>query len=354
MVLPLTVKPHLPSIRNSLNLIMTHNSLIVDYKTIQALVSNDMQAVDELIQHRLKSEVVLVNQLSHYIINSGGKRLRPMLALLMARACGYEGERHVDVAAIVEFIHTATLLHDDVVDESDMRRGKDTANNVWGNQAAVLVGDFLYSRAFEMMVDVDQMRVMQIMATTTNTIAEGEVLQLLNVNDADTDEARYLDVIYSKTAKLFEAACQLGAVLSNLSTEEEEKVAEYGVHLGTAFQLVDDILDYSASSDEMGKNVGDDLAEGKPTLPLIRALSVSEKTGAEDDAALIRKAIEEGGLDYIDEIMSIIKKTSALEYTNEVAKKETSLAIESLGLVPDSAYKTALIALANFSVSRTA
>ena len=313
-----------------------------------------MQAVDQLIQHRLQSDVVLVNQLSHYIINSGGKRLRPMLALLMARACGYQESKHIDIAAIVEFIHTATLLHDDVVDESDMRRGKDTANNVWGNQAAVLVGDFLYSRAFEMMVDVDEMRVMQIMASTTNIIAEGEVLQLLNVNDADTDEARYLEVIYSKTAKLFEAACQLGAVLSGLPTEEEEKIAQYGTHLGTAFQLVDDILDYSASSDEMGKNVGDDLAEGKPTLPLIRALAVSEEQGATDDAELIRKAIEQGGLEYIDEIMQIIKKTNAIEYTTEVARKETLLANQSLSILPDSEFKAALIGLANFSVSRTA
>lgn len=326
----------------------------MEYKTIQALANSDMQAVDRLIQQRLQSDVALVNQLSHYIINSGGKRLRPMLALLMARACGYDGDQHIDIAAIVEFIHTATLLHDDVVDESDMRRGKDTANNVWGNQAAVLVGDFLYSRAFEMMVDVNEMRVMQIMATTTNIIAEGEVLQLLNVNDADTDEARYLEVIYSKTAKLFEAACQLGAVLSGLPNEEEEMIAKYGMHLGTAFQLVDDILDYSANADEMGKNVGDDLAEGKPTLPLIYALTISEQQGKDKDVALIRKAIKEGGLEHIDEIQLIIKNTKALEYTTEVAKKETLLANESLRFLPESDYKTALIELAKFSVDRTA
>ena len=326
----------------------------MDYKTIQALVSSDMKAVDDLIQRRLQSDVVLVNQLSTYIINSGGKRLRPMLALLMARACGYQGERHVDIATIVEFIHTATLLHDDVVDESDMRRGKETANNVWGNQAAVLVGDFLYSRSFEMMVDVNDMRVMQIMASTTNIIAEGEVLQLLNVNDADTDEARYLDVIYSKTAKLFEAACQLGAVLSGLPTEEEKAVAAYGTHLGTAFQLVDDILDYSADSEEMGKNVGDDLAEGKPTLPLIYALEASEENNEVKDATLIRQAIEEGGLEHIDAVMQIIKKTKSLEYTQKVAIKETKLAINSLEFLPSSDYKTALIDLADFSVARTA
>jgi len=325
----------------------------VDYKTIQALVDTDMQAVDSLIQQSLKSDVVLVNQLSHYIINSGGKRLRPVLTLLMARACGYQGDKHIDVAAIVEFIHTATLLHDDVVDESDMRRGQDTANNVWGNQAAVLVGDFLYSRAFEMMVDVDEMRVMQIMATTTNTIAEGEVLQLLNVNDADTNEERYLEVIYSKTAKLFEAACQLSAVLAGLSTEQEKTIAQFGIHLGTAFQLVDDILDYSADSEKMGKNVGDDLAEGKPTLPLIYALAVSEENNNNEDVAMIRKAIEEGGLSVIDEIMAIIDKTKAIDYTIAVAKKETQLANQCLQELDDSEYKTALSDLANYSLSRT-
>ncbi|MEH6455043.1 MAG: octaprenyl diphosphate synthase [Cocleimonas sp.] len=325
----------------------------MDYKEIQSLVETDMQAVDVLITRRLQSDVVLVNQLSNYIINSGGKRLRPMLALLMARACGYEGDKHVDVAAIVEFIHTATLLHDDVVDESDMRRGKETANNVWGNQAAVLVGDFLYSRAFEMMVDVNEMRVMSIMAQTTNTIAEGEVLQLLNINDADTSEERYFEVIYSKTAKLFQAACQLGAVLAGLSEEQEKAVAQYGVHLGTAFQLVDDILDYIADSEEMGKNVGDDLAEGKPTLPLIYAMRRSIENNEAEDAALVRGAIEEGGLEYIDDVMKIIEKTQALEYTIEAAKRETQLANQSLTDLPDNEFKTALIELANYSLSRT-
>lgn len=325
----------------------------MDYKDIQQLVAPDMHAVNDLIKRRLQSDVVLVNQLSHYIINSGGKRLRPMLALLMARACGYEGDKHVDIAAIVEFIHTATLLHDDVVDESDMRRGKDTANNVWGNQAAVLVGDFLYSRSFEMMVDVNQMRVMEIMAKTTNTIAEGEVLQLLNVNDADTSEARYMEVIHSKTAKLFEAACQLGAVLSGLTKEQEISVAKFGVHLGTAFQLIDDVLDYSTDAEKLGKNVGDDLAEGKPTLPLIVALTKSESSGSTEDATLIRTAIKEGGLEHIKAILEIIKKTGALDYTKEVAVKEIKKAIKALDCLPDSTYKTALIDLAMFSSNRT-
>lgn len=325
----------------------------MDYKEIQQLVALDMQAVNDLIQKRLQSDVVLVNQLSQYIINSGGKRLRPMLALLVAKACGYKGNKHIDVAAIVEFIHTATLLHDDVVDESDMRRGKDTANNVWGNQAAVLVGDFLYSRSFEMMVDVNEMRVMEIMAQTTNIIAEGEVLQLLNVNDADTTEARYMEVIYSKTAKLFEAACQLGAVLSGLSPDQEHDVAQFGVHLGNAFQLIDDILDYSTDSASIGKNVGDDLAEGKPTLPLIIALARSEEAGNTEDSSLIRQAIEEGGLEHIQEILKIIDKTGSLDYTKEIAVKEIKKAIKSLNCLEESKYKTGLIDLAMFSSNRT-
>ena len=321
----------------------------MDFKAIQKLISEDMQNVNNLIQKCLYSDIVLVNQLSHYIIASGGKRLRPMLSLLAARACGYKGDKHINIAAIVEFIHTATLLHDDVVDESDMRRGKETANNIWGNQAAVLVGDFLYSRSFEMMVDVGEMRVMEILAQTTNIIAEGEVLQLLNCNDPDTDEARYLEVIYSKTAKLFEAACQLGAVLAGLSAEEEKAVAQYGIHLGTAFQLVDDILDYSASAAEMGKNVGDDLAEGKPTLPLIIAL---ERSSGED-ALLIRTAIEEGGLDKIDKIMAIIKQTKALDYSAQIAKNEVKKANTCLNCLPNTPYKNALESLAWFSISRT-
>lgn len=320
----------------------------MEFKEIQALIADDMAKVNSLIQESLKSDVVLINQLSHYIISNGGKRLRPMLALLAARACAYSGQKHVDIAAIIEFIHTATLLHDDVVDESDMRRGKDTANNIWGNQAAVLVGDFLYSRSFEMMVDVGELRVMQVLAQATNVIAEGEVLQLLNCNDADTTEKRYLEVIYSKTAKLFEAACQLGAILANRSETEEKAMANYGMHLGTAFQVVDDILDYSASAEDMGKNVGDDLAEGKPTLPLIIALQRSEGT----DTQMIRDAIEQGGLENIDAIIQIINKTGALDYSRDIAQKETALAIESLSVFPDSAEKAALQELAWFSIRR--
>ncbi len=316
--------------------------------TIKTLMADDMNAVDAVIQQRLSSEVVLVNQLSHYIVNSGGKRLRPLLSLLSSRAYGYQGEHHHTLAAIIEFIHTATLLHDDVVDESDMRRGRETANALFGNAASVLVGDFLYSRAFEMMVDVDSMRIMQILAETTNVIAEGEVMQLMNCNDADTTEQRYLDVIHAKTAKLFEAATRLGAVLCQRPQDEENAMASYGMHLGTAFQLIDDVLDYSSSSEEMGKNVGDDLAEGKPTLPLIYAM----RNGTAEQSATVRKAIEEGGLEYLDQVMDAIKHTGAIEYTEQTARQEAELAIQQLQHLPESDYRAAMIALARYSVDR--
>lgn len=319
-------------------------------QSVIELSRNDMEAVNQVIRQRLSSEVALVNQLGHYIIDSGGKRLRPMLAVLSARAYGYEGDKHQLLAAIVEFIHTATLLHDDVVDESDMRRGQETANALFGDAASVLVGDFLYSRAFEMMVDVDSMRVMEIMAQTTNVIAEGEVMQLLNVHDAETTEARYREVIHCKTAKLFEAATRLGAVLCDRPQEEEDAIARYGMHLGAAFQLIDDVLDYSSNSDDMGKNVGDDLAEGKPTLPLIYAM----EQGSDEQSTIIRKAIEQGGYDMIDEVQAIIKETGALDYTRTIAQEEADKAIEQLAHMPDSEYKKALEVLAQFSVLRKA
>lgn len=316
---------------------------------IKALVAEDMRAVDAVIQQRLSSEVVLVNQLSQYIVNSGGKRLRPLLSLMSSLAYGYKGDRHHTLAAIIEFIHTATLLHDDVVDESELRRGRETANALFGNAASVLVGDFLYSRAFEMMVDVGSMKVMQILAETTNVIAEGEVMQLMNCHDADTTEQRYLDVIHAKTAKLFEAATRLGAVLCDRSESEEQSMASYGMHLGTAFQLIDDVLDYSSSSEEMGKNVGDDLAEGKPTLPLIFAM----RNGSEEQSKVVRKAIEEGGLNYLDQVMDAIKQTGAIEYTEKTARQEAKLAIQQLEHLPESEYKKAMIWLANYSVDRS-
>jgi len=321
----------------------------VDIQSIYSLIKDDMSAVDTMIQSRLQSDVVLINQLGHYIINSGGKRLRPALAILCARACGYKEQQHINLATIIEFIHTATLLHDDVVDNSDMRRGRETANNLWGNEASVLVGDFLYTRSFEMMVEMESMRLMQILSHTTNVIAEGEVLQLLNCNDADTTEKNYLQVIHHKTAKLFEAAGQLGAVISKSSADVEQAMSNYAMHLGSAFQLVDDLLDYSESSDTIGKNIGDDLAEGKPTLPLIYAI----KHGSAEESQIIREAIEQGQRDKIDDIIQIIKKTGAIEYTAQAARNEVEQAKQCLSILDDSEYKTALISLADFSVNRS-
>ena len=315
---------------------------------IYNLVSEDMDQLNNCIQARLYSDVVLINQIGTYIINSGGKRLRPVIHLLSAQACGYQAKNHINLAAIVEFIHTATLLHDDVVDASELRRGKETANALFGNEASVLVGDFLYSRAFQMMVEIGSMRVMEILADATNTIAEGEVLQLLNCNDPDTTEERYLEVIHNKTAKLFESAAQLGAVLTDQPAEIEDALARYGMHLGCAFQLIDDVLDYTASSDDMGKNIGDDLAEGKPTLPLIHAM----RKGTPEQVKLIRSAIENGGLDDIEQVMAAVTSTGAIEYTADAANKEAQLAIEALTALPDSDYKDALQFLAEFSVNR--
>lgn len=320
-----------------------------DIHGITGLIAADMRVVDSLIRQRLQSEVVLINQLSHYIIGSGGKRLRPALVLLSAGAFGYSGPHHYQLAAIVEFIHTATLLHDDVVDASEMRRGHETANAVWGNEASVLVGDFLYSRAFEMMVEIDQMRVMDILSHATNTIAEGEVMQLLNCHDADTTEQRYLDVIHSKTAKLFEAAARLGALIAECDEATEQAMAAYGMHLGTAFQLIDDVLDYSASSEQMGKNIGDDLAEGKPTLPLIYAM----RNGSPEQAQVIRDAIEKGGRDNIEAVMAAVESTGAIAYTARSAQDEAHKATIALEKIPPSPYRDAMLALAEFSVNRS-
>lgn len=315
---------------------------------IRELVEVDARAVDSLVLERLGSDVALINELGRYIINSGGKRLRPLLVLLAARACGYRGQHHIELAAVIEFIHTATLLHDDVVDASNLRRGKQTANAIWGNEAAVLVGDFLYSRSFEMMVNVGSMRVMEILSSTTNTIAEGEVLQLLNCHDPDTTEERYHDVIRYKTAKLFEASSQLGAILSGQTPATEQAMAKYGMHLGTAFQLIDDALDYGSSDTDIGKNIGDDLAEGKPTLPLIHAM----KNATPEQVLAIRNAIEHSGLEQIDTVMEAIESTNAIAYTAQSAQDEADLAIEALTEIPDSPYKDALYGLAEFSVNR--
>ena len=316
---------------------------------IRALVADDLRRVDQVIVERLASDVVLVNQVSGYIVGAGGKRLRPLSVLLAARACGYGGGHHVEAAAIIEFIHTATLLHDDVVDGSAMRRGRDTANHLFGNQASVLVGDYLYSRSFQMMVSLDDLRIQAVMADATNTIAMGEVLQLMNAHDPETTEERYFEVIYRKTAKLFEAGAQLAAILADAPRPVEQAMIAYGRHLGTAFQLVDDMLDYRANRDELGKNLGDDLAEGKPTLPLIYALGHAPA----DEAARIRTAIEHGGLDDLEEITRAIESSGGLEYTARLAQRERDLAVEALAEVPDSAFKQALRALADFAVSRT-
>jgi len=320
----------------------------MDLEAINHLIADDLSAVNRTIHARLESNVSLIKQLAFYIVNGGGKRMRPMLVLLSARALDYDGPHHINLSTIIEFIHTATLLHDDVVDASELRRGQETANAVWGNEASVLVGDFLYSRAFEMMVEVGNPRIMEIMAQTTNTIAEGEVLQLLNTNDAATTEERYLEVIQRKTAKLFEAAAQIGAVISTATRAQEQALARYGMHIGAAFQLIDDILDYSASSEQIGKNIGDDLAEGKPTLPLIHAMRI----GTQSQANTIRQAIETGGRKNIAAVMAAIESTDALSYTARAAEKEAQSAAESIASLPASTYKDALFALAEFSVKR--
>ena len=320
-----------------------------DIEELRRLVLEDSQAVDRLIRARLYSDVVLINQLSHYIIAGGGKRLRPLLALLSAKAAGYEGTRHVDVAVIVELIHTATLLHDDVVDASKLRRGRETANLVWGNEATVLVGDFLSSRAFQMMVELENIRVLEILADATNTIAEGEVMQLVSCRDPETTEERYLTTIHNKTAKLFEAAAMLGAVVAGRGGEFENAMGAYGRHIGTAFQLVDDALDYSSSPEELGKNIGDDLAEGKPTLPLLYAMW----HGTPAQAALVRSAIERGGLDHINEIQAAIESTGAITYTFGRAQAEAQKALAALMEIPKSPYRNALEVLVEFAVYRT-
>ena len=308
-----------------------------------------MLAIDQVIRDRLHSEVVLVRQVAEYIIGGGGKRLRPALVLLSAGALGYRGTSHHTLAAVVEFIHTATLLHDDVVDESALRRGQPTANTLFGNAASVLVGDFVYSRAFQMMVGVGDMRILQVLADATNVIAEGEVLQLMNCRNADIDEESYLRVIRYKTAKLFEAAGRLGAILAGAPAETEQAMAAYGIHLGTAFQLIDDALDYSGEAGITGKNIGDDLAEGKPTLPLIYAM----RNGTAEEAALVRRAVSSGGLAELDDVLAAIRGSGALDYTRRQAEAEADTARAALSVIPDSQYRDSLIQLASFAVTRS-
>ena len=317
---------------------------------IRSAIATDMQQVDATIRARLHSEVVLVRQVAEYIISSGGKRLRPALVLLAARALGYSGQHHIELAAVVEFIHTATLLHDDVVDESDLRRGRETANALFGNAASVLVGDFLYSRAFQMMVGCGSLRVMAVLADATNVIAEGEVLQLMNIGNLDLDEAAYFQVIQYKTAKLFEAGAQLGAVLSNSPPEVETAMASYGRELGVAFQIIDDVLDYSGQLDSIGKNLGDDLAEGKLTLPLLYVL----QHGNAAQQTVVREAITAQSREHFDQVLRAVQDSGALDYSRAQAEQAIARALQALQLIPDSSTKPILLALADFAVNRSA
>jgi octaprenyl-diphosphate synthase len=312
-------------------------------------MADDMKHVDEVIQRRLASDVVMINQVAHYIISAGGKRIRPLLVLLFSRALGFEGSERFELAATVEFVHTATLLHDDVVDESALRRGRQTANALFGNAASVLVGDFVYSRAFQMMVSVNRMRVLEVLADATNVIAEGEVLQLMNMHDPDLAVEDYLRVIRFKTAKLFEASARLGAVLANAEPSVEESCADYGRSLGTAFQLVDDLLDYEGATAQLGKNVGDDLREGKPTLPLLIAM----ERGTADDKQLIRHAIEHGEVSRLAEVVAVVRKTGALSATRDAARAEADKARLTLTSLPQSAFRDALLELSVRSVERS-
>jgi len=321
----------------------------MNLEEIRALVQADLRAVDDVVRARLKSAVPLVDQIAEHITAGGGKRLRPLLVVLAARACGYEGAAHIEAAAFIEFIHTATLLHDDVVDGSSLRRGRHTANEVFGNQASVLVGDFVYSRAFQMMAALASQPVMEIMAQATNVIAEGEVLQLMNAHDPDTSEQRYLEVIYRKTAKLFEAGAEVAAVLAGAEPRLRRALADYGRHLGTTYQLVDDVLDYRSNPEERGKNLGDDLAEGKPTLPLIYAL----KNGSDGQRAAIREAIKQGGVAHLEPVVEAIEATGGLEYAARLAREQADQALASLGALPASPYKNGLAALARFAVRHT-
>ncbi|MGO4745098.1 octaprenyl diphosphate synthase [Serratia quinivorans] len=321
----------------------------MNLEQITELTAQDMAAVNATILEQLNSDVTLINQLGYYIISGGGKRIRPMIAVLAARALHYQGDKHITVAALIEFIHTATLLHDDVVDESDMRRGKATANAAFGNAASVLVGDFIYTRAFQMMTSLESLRVLALMSEAVNVIAEGEVLQLMNVNDPNITEESYMRVIYSKTARLFEAAAQSSAILSNASVAEEKALQDYGRYLGTAFQLIDDLLDYSADGSTLGKNTGDDLNEGKPTLPLLHAMHNSEG----EQKAMIRGAIEQGnGRHLLEPVLQAMEQCGSLEYTRQRAEEEADKAIAALQVLPESSHRAALEGLAHLAVQR--
>ncbi|PHM50837.1 octaprenyl diphosphate synthase [Xenorhabdus miraniensis] len=321
----------------------------MNLESIIKLTADDMAAVNETILNQLSSDVALINQLGYYIISGGGKRIRPMIAVLAGKALHCEDGKYITVAALIEFIHTATLLHDDVVDESDMRRGKATANAIYGNAASVLVGDFIYTRSFQMMTDLDSMRVLKLMSDATNVIAEGEVMQLMNCNDPDISEDDYMRVIYSKTARLFEVAAHSAAILANATPEQEIALRDYGRYLGTAFQLIDDLLDYDSDNNTLGKNTGDDLNEGKPTLPLLHAMN----HGTPEQSALIRSAIEQGnGRHLLDTVLATMKQCGSLKYTRQRAEEEADKAISALQILEDTPYKAALMGLAHVAVQR--
>ncbi|CAM3850390.1 octaprenyl diphosphate synthase [Xenorhabdus thuongxuanensis] len=321
----------------------------MNLESIIKLTADDMAAVNETILNQLNSDVALINQLGYYIISGGGKRIRPMIAVLAGKALHCQDAKHIKVAALIEFIHTATLLHDDVVDESDMRRGKATANSIYGNAASVLVGDFIYTRSFQMMTDLDSMRVLKLMSDATNVIAEGEVMQLMNCNDPNISEDDYMRVIYSKTARLFEVAAHSAAILANATPEQEIALRDYGRYLGTAFQLIDDLLDYDSDNSTLGKNTGDDLNEGKPTLPLLHAMN----HGTPEQSALIRGAIEQGnGRHLLDTVLATMKQCGSLKYTRQRAEEEADKAISALQSLEDSPYKAALEGLAHVAVQR--
>lgn len=320
----------------------------MDFKAISAVVADDFLKVNDFIFNQLHTNVPLIKEIGNYIIKSGGKRLRPLVCLLSARALGYDGPHHVNIAAVVEFLHTATLLHDDVVDESSLRRGKASANEVWGNAPSILVGDFLISRAFQMVVNVENLKILHILSDATNLIAEGEVMQLINCKNPNTTEAQYMEVIHYKTAKMFEASAHSGAVLANRGETTEQAFARYADHLGRAFQLIDDVLDYTGSAEDMGKNVGDDLAEGKPTLPLIYAL----QHAPEPEQVIIRSAIQTGGLDKIDAITTSVRNCGALDYTISKANEQAQMAKDSLSSIENSIYKESLLALCDLAVKR--
>lgn len=316
---------------------------------IQQIVSDDFEALNKNVVSQLHSEVPLIENIGQYLIDAGGKRIRPLLVLLCSRAFNYQGEQHINLATVIEFLHTATLLHDDVVDMSEMRRGKPTANLQWGNPSSVLVGDFIYSRAFQLLVTIADMQIMEVMATTTNKISEGEVLQLVNQHNVAATELDYMNVIHNKTAILFAAACSSAAILANTGSSVQQKLHTFGLEVGLAFQLIDDVLDYAGDSKKLGKNIGDDLAEGKPTLPLIYVL----QNGNPEQKRLISSAIKEGGLDHLDEIISVVRQSGALEYTRQKAEERIAIAVECLTVVPESPYKKGLELIARTAIERS-